>query len=219
MSHPFKITLHKEDSDAQTVIAGEFSDLDWERLNDFVVYARELFDTKFVRNGMKSSLRIEGTPASKVKVSTELPDWEEVMAFLHRFRPILLQSESTNFYKICSLLSKEVANPDFRGMLDLQRDFFSGKHVREQFKLQSDDVLINSEQVLHNWLNGYEYHRDKEKREFIQSLHGMLPLDASKVIFIGLLTAKVQAVNNVAGLVNVLIGKQPKIDALSRRGA
>ncbi len=138
------------------------------------------------------------------------------MAFLHRFRPLGLQSESTNFNRICSLLTKEIADPYFRSMIDLQRDIFSGKVLQTQFRIWSDDTVLNSEKVLYDWLNAYEYHRDKEKREFIESLHTMIPLDASKVLFIALLTEKTKAINNVAALVAVIVGKQKSAQGMMK---
>lgn len=80
--------------------------------------------------------------------------------------------------------------------------------MRSAVEIRSKDELVNSEKVLFDWLNSYEYHRDAEKREFTDRLDEALPLEASKVIFLSLLTDKAEAIFNVATLVRVVLGKQ-----------
>jgi hypothetical protein len=77
-------------------------------------------------------------------------------------------------------------------------------------------VILNSEKVLNDWLNSFEYHRDKEKRKFIESINEMFPLDASKVIFLGLLSDKVQAIRNIAIFTRVVVGKQKSVEGRIR---
>ena len=72
----------------------------------------------------------------------------------------------------------------------------------------SNDVVLNSEKVLYDWLNSFEYHRDQEKPQFIESRHQMIPMDASKVLFLGLLADKAEAINNLAALISVIVGRQ-----------
>ncbi len=217
MSHTYKLSLTKEETGEEITLAGEFSDEDWRHLEEFSQYAKELISTKFVQDGMPASLKLHWDANSGMSVLSRLPPWDDVTVFLHKFRPLGLQSESTYFYKICNLLTRELTHPYFRSMIDLQREIFSGKVMQAQFRIQSDEVVLNSEKVLYDWLNAYEYHRDKEKREFIESLHTMLPLDASKVLFLSLLTEKTEAINNIAALIMVVIGKQKRVEGLARR--
>ncbi len=93
-------------------------------------------------------------------------------------------------------------------ILKQSRDIYYGKRMQSGITITSNGVVLNSDEVLHDWLNSYEYHRDKDKREFIDSLHQMLPLDASKVLFLNLLTEKLQAIQGVAGLARVILGQQ-----------
>ena len=217
MSHPYKLSLTHNETGEEITLTGEFSDEDWRQLDEFTEYARDLISTKFVHDGMPASLEIHLDQNSGMVVTSQLPLWDDVTVFLHKFRPLGLQSESTYFYKICSLLTKELTHSYFRSMIELQRDIFSGKVLQAQFQILSDDVVLNSERVLYDWLNAYEYHRDREKREFIESLHRMLPLDASKVLFLSLLTEKTKAINNIAALTMVVIGKQESVKGLAKR--
>lgn len=197
MAYQYNLTLtHKETGD-QVSLSGEFESGNWERLIEFAQYADELLRTKFVQDGMPASLNIRWDESSGMAVTAKLPPWDDVIVFLHKFRPIGLQSERTYYYNICNILTKEIADPHFRSMIDEQRDIYSGKRMRAQFQVQSDEVILNSEQVLYDWLNAYEYHRSKEKREFVDALHNFLPLEASKVLFLALLTDKTVAIHNV----------------------
>ncbi len=216
MAHEYKLTLTREDTGENISLSGKFENEDWERLEAFAQYADELMHTKLVQNGMPASLNIHLDKESGMAVSTKLPPWDDVTVFLHKFRPIGLQSESTNLYKICSILSRKLTHPYFRYMIEEQHDIYSGKELQAQFRIRSNDILMNSEKVLYDWLNSYEYHRVKEKREFIDSLHTMLPLEASKVIFLTLLTDKARAIYNIAAFVRVVLGKQKSVEGLVR---
>jgi hypothetical protein len=101
-------------------------------------------------------------------------------------------------------------------MIDEQREIYTGKRMQSMFRIQSDDVVLNSEKVLNDWLNSFEYHRDKEKRKFIESLHEMFPLEASKVLFLGLLSDKTQAIRNIAIFIRVVVGRQKSVEGLVR---
>jgi hypothetical protein len=216
MAHEYKLTLLKN-TDEIASLSGKFEDEDWGRLEEFTQYADELLKTKFVQDGMSTSLKINWVKGSGMVISAKLPPEDDVTVFLHRFRPIGLQSESTYFFKICNILTKEVVHPYFRSMIEEQREIYAGKRIQAQYQIKSDNVVLNSEKVLYDWLNAYEYHREKKKREFIDSLHTMLPLEASKVLFLSLLTDKTMAIHNVAELTRVVLGKQKSVEGTVRR--
>jgi hypothetical protein len=216
MAHEYKLTVLFKNTDEKISLSGKFEDEDWARLEEFTQYADELLTTKFVQDGMPASLKIRSDKGSGVVISAKLPPWDDVTVFLHKFRPIGLQSESTYFVKICNILTKELAHPYFRSMIEQEREIYAGKGMQAQFQVRSDNVLLNSEKVLDDWLNAYEYHRDKKKRAFIESLHTMLPLEASKVMFLSLLGVKTIAIHNVAELTRVVLGKQKSVESAVR---
>jgi hypothetical protein len=216
MPYEYVLTLIINETGEKVSQKGFFQADAWNSLNDFVEYADDLINTKFVKDGMPASLKINFEKNSGMAVSTKLPDWNDVTVFLHKFRPIGLEKESTYFYKICSILTKELTHSYFRNMVDEQRDIYSGKRMQATFQIRSNDVILNSEKVLYDWLNSYEYHRDKNKRQFIDSLHAILPLDASKVIFLRLLSDKTIAIHNIAALVRVVVGKQESLEIQMR---
>jgi len=217
MAPEYKLTLERNDTGENVSVSGKFQDEDWGRLEAFTQYVEELLETEFVRNGMPASLNICWDVQSDLEITTKLPPWDDVTVFLHKFRPIGLKSESTYFYSICNILTKELVHPYLRNMIEWQREIYSGKKLQGQLKILSDNVVLNSEKVLYDWLNAYEYHRDIKKREFIDSLHTLVPLEASKVLFLALLKEKTIASCNTSALTRVLLGKQKSFEgALTR---
>ena len=217
MAHEYKLTLTMKDTGQNVSVSGEFEDEDWERLEEFAQYADELLHTKLVQDGMTSSLKIKWEQKTGLVTSADLPPWDDVTVFLHKFRPLGLQSEPTYFYNICNVLAKELVHPDFHLMIDDARQVFGGKRLQRMFTIQIDDEVLNSEKVLYDWLNAYEYHRNEEKRKLIDSLTTILPLEASKAIFLGLLTEKAKGIHALTALIRVVIGKQKSVESYIRR--
>ena len=145
MAPEYRLKLERKDSGEKISLSGRFEDDDWERLEAFTCYVDELLCTEFVQRGMPASLKINYDRESGLRVSTKLPPWDEVTVFLHKFRAIGLQSERTNFDSICNALRKTVSHPYLRGLIDRQREVYSGKKLQKQFQILSDDVVLNSE--------------------------------------------------------------------------
>ncbi len=216
MAYEYQLTLTVKETNETVSLSGSFQENEWNLLSDFLEYADDLLSTRFVRSGMRASLNIKWSQEAGMVVSAQLPNWDDVIVFLHKLRPIVLQSERTNFYRICNLLAKRLAHPYFRSMLDEQRKMYGGQRMQSVIQVRINDVVLNSEEVLSYWLNAFEYHRDKDKKKFIESLHEMFPFDASKVLFLQLLADKTQAIHNIAIFVRVVLRKQRRLEGILR---
>lgn len=217
MPRKYDISLTIDDTGETVSASGELSDEEVKILEAFVQEAEQVWQTDFIQTGEKGQFKIQWNEESGTQVETVLPEWSQVIVFLHKFRPILLQNEKTNFYKLHNLLAKNLDQPLFRRSLSYQHELFSGKHNQAKFQFRSNKVLLNSEKVLFDWLNSHEYHREEEKQKFIESLHQMMPLNFSKVIFLGLLVDKAIASINIADLARVLLGKQTELEVEMKR--
>lgn len=203
----FEVLFSNEQAGAEERIVGEFTEEEHEVLVDFMRFSEELYNGPFLRSRNFGSAKIGHTAGEALTVEVDLPNWDEVMVFLHRLRPLILESERTSFYKVRTLIGYRARHPQVQMMLDSQKDIYSGKRDQRIIQIRSNDELVNSEKVLQSYLNGFEYHRDKGKQKFIENLHQMLPLDFSKVIFVGLLIEKAKAIFSLANLVAVITGK------------
>ena len=217
MPKEYKVELINDETGETVSVSGELSDEEVKLLEAFVKYADEVWDTDFMKSEERGQFTVQWDEESGTKFTTVLPDWKEVIVFLHKFRPILLNNEKTNFYKIHNLLAKKLDHPTFRNSLGMQHEQYSGKTAQAEFQLRSNKVLLNSEKVLFDWLNSHEYHREEDKQEFIESLHQMIPLDVSKVIFLRLLIDKSLASVNLADLIRVILGKQQEVEVTMKR--
>ena len=153
MAHEYELTFTVPDTDEIVSLIGQFTKEEWEQLEEFLQYASDLLNTKFVREEHPTSLTISSDTASGFDVSATLPPWDDVTVFLHKFRPIGLQKERTCFYKICNVLSKELKHPYIRSEIEMRRDFYSGKLMQEHYQIRVNDSIINSEgvQKLHRY--------------------------------------------------------------------
>jgi hypothetical protein len=208
---PLKFNLQLKSDDGNSEVSGEFTDEESERLQLFVQYVDEVSNTRLVQNADWGTAKIQYDEGIGQSYKATLPPWEDVIVFLHKSRPLFLKNEVTYFYDIQSLLGRALDHPVIRGILRAQSKLYSGKSFQEQVKLVSNDVILNSEKVLFKWLNAYEYHREKEYREFIDGLHSMLPLEISKVFFLGLLHDKAKAAFGLADLIQVIQGIQQRL--------
>ena len=210
---PLKFELIFNDSDdLEERIEGEFSDDDYEVLSDFLRYAQELSEAPFWSSPNRGQFEISHKRGGPIEFKVNLPNWADVVVLLHKLRPLLLESEPTSFYRIRALVGRYARSARLQVLLDYQKYVYSGKRDQSVIQIRSNDALLNSDSVLQDYLNGFEYHRDKDTQRYIDSLHQMLPLDGSRVIFVGMLMDKANAIFSLADLIAVIIGKKKAVD-------
>jgi hypothetical protein len=83
-------------------------------------------------------------------------------------------------------------------------------------RIEMNRVVVNSDQVLRDWLNSHEYHRDPDKREAIDTLFNSFPGDFARGILISMIVDKVRAIGNLASLAAVLLGKTSSFQFTAR---
>jgi hypothetical protein len=205
-------TVTQRASDKKVVIKADFTEEELGRLKAFCEYVRDLFLVKLVQAGIPCSLNLNYQEGIGTTLSTALPPEEEIMAMLHRLRPLILNDEHASFNAVCGIIGRRIEEPLVREALKYQRRVYDGRRMQEQLVVTStnEDLerIINSERVLFDWLNAFEYHRDENKRAEIEKLHELIPLDHSKAIFLMLITDKVRAISDLAGLAELIIGKR-----------
>ena len=211
MSFYYRTEVKSNLADEVIYLSGEMNARDYERLEDFAEYARVLLNSRFVRENMKPSFKIRQETGKNLEIEATFPPENEVKIFLYDYRPIGLQDESTYFYKVCSILSKYLDHDFAREYISKQRKIFQGEELT--FKTQARSTILNSDKFLNDWLNGFKYHRDKDKQKAIRELHLVIPQELIEVGFFHLLSQKARAIHNLAGLNQVIIGKQPMFES------
>jgi hypothetical protein len=169
-----------------------------------------LLELPIAREGVSSSFNMQ-IRDGRITLQSEVPPDDELAALLHRLRPLILNDESTNYAKMSAILGRRFEHEYLRDILKDQRRLFDGRNNQELVRITSNNTVINCEQTLFDWLNGYEYHRDPKKRDKIVSLHRTMPLEHSMPILVGMLGDKVQAIVQLAALIAVTLGREQSI--------
>ena len=208
MTHEVKAYFAIGEGSERLPISGYFEEDEWAALLEYLRYVRELQSIQLVREGGPGRLTLSYTAESGLSYSVDLPPDEQIIALLHRLRPFVLNDEQANFYRICNHLARRFDNGSLRNLLDSLRDIYSGRRMQALVRIQSNEVLLNSEDTLMKWLNAHEYHKNRDKQAELAALHHILPLETSRAIFVMMLYDKARAIIVVANLINVLVGGQ-----------
>lgn len=183
------------------MLNGEFGDDEWGLLLRFAEYANDLLHTKFVQAGMPARYAISYSEALGPQNKSELPDPDLFAGFQMKFRPFYLQNEPTQFGRICNLLRKRVALAGFRAIVQDQVEVFNLRRHSARYQVQAGGLLLNSMDALDLWLNGFEYHRDQEKRATLLNAHDVFPLESSVALFVDMLRDMTEAIAAVRTLI------------------
>lgn len=177
--------------------AAHFTADEWRVLEAFSTYAAQLSRTTLISTD-PGDLRL-AISASDAGVTSEvaMPDPDHFRALLLLMRPFVLKKEGTYFGKVVNILRSRLDHPAFRTYLDRQKAIFDGRRL-QAMKLFSNGTVINSTETLDLWLNGYEYHRDVDKRTRFEALQGeTLPAEVSLNLLVGIMLDRARAVLDI----------------------
>jgi hypothetical protein len=206
MAHLFELTVKMEGRRDATV-RGALSDDEHAILRGYLEEYENLWASKPLREGFPCSFKMQWEMGSPVSFESSLPDADTLSILLHRLRPFVLDDEPFSFTTVCSVVGKNLNDPGVRSLLRELRRLYDGRRMQSMYQVSFDDVVLNSERVLKDWLNSHEYHRDPDKREAIDALFAHLPNDFLRAMFVSMLVDKVKAIRNLASLVHTLLTK------------
>jgi hypothetical protein len=206
--HNSKIQIVNVSSGETTEHNAEFADSEWICLQDYVEYVADLQSTRFVQNGGKVQVNFNWTYGVNPQGTALSPPPDDVLAFLHRLRPFILQNEATHFSKIRSIVSRRFGDRRIRLLMNWLLEQYEGKHLQGMIEMDSNGVRMNCEKMLLAWLNSHEYHRDHEKRELIKTHTKILPPEWWRGVFLLLLNEKAKAIFDLGIVVETVLGKR-----------
>jgi hypothetical protein len=96
-------TVNQRASCKQAIVKADFSDEELGRLKSFCKYVHDLFLVRLVQAGIPCSLNLDYREGLGTTISTDLPQEEEIMAMLHRLRPLILNDEHASFNAVAAL--------------------------------------------------------------------------------------------------------------------
>jgi len=203
--HIFNLNVQTENTSKDITV--NISDNGLRLIKDYSDFVTEIRSLKAIQTGFNVNTTINWSKENGLTWKVTLPQWDMFITILHRIRPFVLKKEKANFYKIRNILRKSIDDQDILSILEYNKNLFSGRLCQNLIRFHINDVLVNSEDFLNIWLNAFEYHRDQNKRKFVEELHKHLPLDVSKAFFVSLVIDKVKAILNLCGIIDLILGK------------
>ncbi len=208
MGHAWEFTVKDKAGKSLENLSADFADEEWDMFLRYDEYTDELAQLPLSQSSAQVEFRLHWNRDSGFASEVRLPPEEQTVSLMHRLRPFILTNESTNFERVSNILSHRITNQSIRTYLKSLKQVYSSKGLRQQVRIILEDVLLNSDAALHNWLNAFEYHRDLDKRAEIQRLHEFFPFEVSRTIFIMMLHDKAKAILTLGELIRTVLGRQ-----------
>ena len=167
-----EIKLTYKETGSSQEISAEFEDSEIDLLTDYLSNTRRLNEAKVVQSGMPGNLQLHYDKKNGTKLSLQatLPDEENILSFLHRMRRFILNDECSSYNRVTGIIARRFNDSSIRSMIKTQRKIYDGKDFQQLIQIESNGVLLNSEKMLFDWLNAFEYHSDQTKKEEIKLL-------------------------------------------------
>lgn len=210
ISKKYQLSFQVE-GQAAIQIEAEFIDGDFKILEMFLQQYAELSKSGPLQRGLPCHVVLNFSEAEGLSSKGDLPSEDDLSILLHLLRPFILNKEPASFNRVCGILKKQFSNPHLRILISQEQEVYTGRRLQRTMKISSDEVIINSEKVLTDWLNSYQYHRDLSKRQKIDKLFEYIPKDFLKGLLVCLVFDKVGAIRDIAKIIRTLIGDEPKL--------
>ncbi|MGZ5457062.1 MAG: hypothetical protein ACXWN1_10405 [Thermoanaerobaculia bacterium] len=191
---------------AEGAICGE----DLAVLDRYLAQVEQLLAVNGVREGLpcnfSMSLNIQTLDG---ELQAHLPDDDTLAAVLHRLRPLILQREAASFVNTCAAIGRNVPDATIRTVLREKRGLFENSDRSQTWAFSADNVRVNAESVLQDWLNGMEYHTDAERRARIEQLLAGAEVGV-RYSLVAMLLNKINSIRAIDALARVLLGHSPE---------
>nr|WP_319491786.1 hypothetical protein [uncultured Desulfobacter sp.] len=144
----------------------------WKILQEFRIESDKLRDVNFVKTRFHGNLCMVWKNKELPKPCSKVIDYESFAVVLMRLRPFVHNNERTFFHKVKNILFKHIDIEAFRDDFRLISDMFEMKSEAIKISLKNDGVELLSFRSFMDYLNAFEYHRDKELANKTEKLFG-----------------------------------------------
>ena len=189
---------HKE------TIQGDVSDEDWDTLLGFRDEAQAMAQALQSCGELNATVQLKWDRDKGISATGRVPDLRDVYTLLHRLRPFVLQREPFEFNRAVNILKSALRHPLVERALRRYQEHFSFKEFQRQVRMTVNEVMVNSEELLQDWLNAHEYHRDRGKQERLAGLGEVLPPEMLHPLFVSMMITKADCVLAFSGLIDAI---------------
>jgi hypothetical protein len=184
----------------------ELPSADEEILRKFLTEYERLSASSPLQKDIPCGLNFNFTPEKGLVLTPNIPSTDDLAILLHRLRPFLLQQEPYSFQKTAAALGRHLSHAAFRSLLAYMYRLWRCEGGNAQMPIMLNSREINTEEVLLQWLNATEYHRDPEKGAAIERLRNQVPGELFDFVIVNLTLEKLRAVIACAKLASVMVG-------------
>lgn len=186
-------------------VAASFEPVDAEErelLGKYLARFEELHSSAYVQDG-RCEFKLSWKQGGPLTGELVYPGEEAVRSFLSVLRHLYLQNEPTNFHRLLRLVLDKAATNEAR---ELVKGY--GRFVRDALKRSSISLNVGTgdqtipvppERILDDWLNGYYWHSDDDKRRRLDEWARWPPIH--KYVFISTLNDLYRAYEALAIIV------------------
>jgi hypothetical protein len=211
MPRDVSLKIRLSDGSPEVSLKGTLPDEDVASLEAFIRYTDELDAVRLVKSGFQFSYRVQ-MDETKTVFSAQHPQEDEVMAVLHRLRPLVLSKEHASFDRVSGILGRTFKDARFHSVLKQIRVTYDCAEP-DSPRFISNDVALNSRELLFVWLNAHEYHRDLDKQASLEKILGHAPDVFVRQALLMAINGLILGIRALAGLAETVLGRRNTFSA------
>ena len=193
-------------------ISANFDDQEVERLRQFTKLVERLSDASLLRRGMSRISKMNFTPETGFKFTSELPSNAELYELLHLLRPVTLHKESASFNRVLALLARRFEDEYIRDKMKRLRQIYDQGELSLYMQMSVGEHSLFDPKFLDVWLNGTQYHTDSNKAAIWARLENALSSENAMALVNTQLHSKVKALYELQNVVDLVL---TKVDGLA----
>lgn len=121
-------------------------------------------------------------------------NYGHVCELLHLARPFFLAKEDTSFENVLEVFSGRSGGTALSKHLNYLRDWYEYGDYQLYFQISINETPLFDDATSKIWLNGAEYHQDKNKAAVVAELEAALTTDVARGIFVAQLSGRIKAI-------------------------
>lgn len=177
---PKHIRFELTDVDGTRKVEFDFSDQEWALLDEYAAIFDELAGSPATQAlaGFGFSIKWDREMGWERVDTSRFPSITDLAAFLHLFRPIILNDERTFLMKVLGVISQRAPSKAWKAL----NAEFDGRRFASMVTIAMTPaptpeeptpatLVLNSGRTLQKWLNAFEYHRDADKAAEFSEIH------------------------------------------------
>jgi hypothetical protein len=185
-------------------ISTDFTDDELKLIGQYSELTQRIRDCTLLQRGMSGFQGISFDQAG-LSIRAGTCSKPELHELLHVLRPVTLERESASFSRVIEILLRRLANDDTQQFLKLNQHAFQHGEMSLYFQITIGEKPLFHESLLRTWLNGTQYHTDKNKAADWAALEATLGEPSAQAIVMSQLRSKVVAVLNIDYVIKQVI--------------